>query len=68
MGKWGSTTDEKVSLLRLTGGHKSLTFQCARLPILVNQLKNFKFHQTRQCEFTSFILKDTYTAVEIKKS
>lgn len=64
----GSTTDEQVSLLRLMSGCKSLTFQYAELPMLVNQLQSFKFHQTHQCEFTSFILKDTYTAIKIKKS
>lgn len=41
--KWGSTADEQVSLLRLMSGHKCLTFQYARLPILVNQLKSFIF-------------------------
>lgn len=67
-GKWGSTIDEQVSLLRLKSGQKSLTFQYAKLPILVNQPESFKFHQTHQCEFTSFILKDAYTAVKMRKS
>lgn len=62
MGKQGSTADEQQSLLR---GHKSLTFQYAKLLVLVDQLTSFKFHQTGHWEFISFILKDTYTAIKM---
>jgi len=66
-GKWGSTTGEQVRLLRLRRGHKSFTFQYAKLPTLVNQLKSFRFHQSWQWEFTSLILEDTDTAIKMKK-
>lgn len=58
-GKWGSTTNRQVSLLRLRRSRNSWTSLSAKLPILVNQVKSFKFLQTYQHEFTSFIPKNT---------